>query len=333
MKRSLQCVLSTCDLQVIEGTLTMASTFGAKVSVFVRKYRTGLLIAGCGGLFSVNVLYHVFPEQTYKKVYQAWSKDQPASLSDKLEETFQNVLKDMGIQSPKNYKAFAAFGFHPVGAGVPWLPSGAQVGLPANFNSTPDKMEGITNRVVLINGKQVEWDSSSGAALKEALVFSPEAQRFALAREVAWLQDGSPLLHATVAPTCLVGACAYGVAVKQIFGLYAGSALLRGTVNMLALALGAISYALASDAVNQRLEYRSDRRAASLSRDYAKGGLEFYDKIMSRNRTLRALMGPKGEQMYAPTGNLFPASLLTLKHAPYTSRRDRIANLLKDDKA
>ncbi|XP_018620409.1 transmembrane protein 177 isoform X2 [Scleropages formosus] len=301
--------------------------------MFLQKYRTGLPITGCGGLFSVNMLYHVFPEHTYRKVYQAWSEGQPANFSEKLEETFQGVLKDMGIHSPQNYMAFAAFGFHPVGASVPWLPSGVRVGLPANFNSTPDNMVGITNRVVLINGKPVEWESTSGAALKEALMFSPEAQRFALARKVAWLQDSGPLLHATVAPACLAGACAYGVGVKQVFGLYGGSAVLRAVVSLLALALGAVSYVLASGAVSQRLDCRSDWCAASLSQDYAKGGLEFYDKLLSRNRTLRTLMGPKGKQMYAPNGNLFPASLLMLRHAPYTTRRDKITSLLKDGKA
>ncbi|XP_048834450.1 transmembrane protein 177 [Brienomyrus brachyistius] len=306
----------------------MPSPFITRVTVIVQRYRSGLLLAGCGGLFSAHLLYHVFPEQTYKKVYQAWHKGQPASLSGKLEDMFQGVLRDMNI-SPQGYKAFAAYGFHPIGAGVPWLPSGALVGLPANFNSSPDDMVGITNRVVLINGEPVEWDSAVGKALKEALMLSPEAQRFGVAREVARLENGCPILQAVVAPACLAGACAYGVGIKQIFGLYGGSALLRGAVTLLALALGGVSYILASDTVSQWQEYSSDRRAASLSRDYARGGLEFYDKLLSRNRVLRLLMGPKGEEMYAPSGNLFPGSLLRLKHAPYTSRREGIASLLK----
>lgn len=89
---------------------------------------------------------------------------------------------------------------------------------------------------------------------------------------------------------------------------------------------------MAADSVSQWLDYRSDHRAAGLSSDYAKGGLEFYEKILMRNKTLRFLMGQKGEEMYAPSGNLFPAHLLQLRHATYTSRRDRILNLLKNEK-
>ncbi|XP_061081507.1 transmembrane protein 177-like [Conger conger] len=304
-----------------------------KITALVKKYRAGLLIAGCGAAFSVNILYHVFPDNAFKKVYQAWSKGEPSDLSEKLEKTFQEVLTDLGVSSPKKYSAFAAFGFQPVGAGVPWMPSGARIGIPANFNSTLDDSTGITNRVILINGKEVDWDSSSGTVLKDALLFSPQAQKFAVAREVARLDSGGPVLHATVAPACLAGVCVYSVALKQIFGLYSGPALKRGAVNVFALALGAVSYLLTSDAVCHWMDYKSDRTAASVSQDYAKGGVEFYDKILSRNKTLRTLMGQKGGETYAPSGNLFPSSMFRMKHASYTSRREGVASLLKLDKA
>uniref|UniRef100_A0A673I2U0 Transmembrane protein 177 n=1 Tax=Sinocyclocheilus rhinocerous TaxID=307959 RepID=A0A673I2U0_9TELE len=287
-------------------------------SVFIQKYRTSLLLVGCGGVFSANIFYHVFPDYTYRKVYQAWHKGEPASLSEKLENVFQEVLKDSAVSFPKNFSAFAAFGFHPVGAGVPWLPSGVQIGIPANFNSTTGDPSGITNRNILINGKELQWDSDSGATLKNSLVFSAEAQKFAIAREVTRLGAGGPVLHAAVAPACLAGACIYSVALKQIFGLQAGSIFFRAGVNVFAVGLGVVSYILASDAQSQC--------------DYAKGGLEFYDKILTRNKTLRSLMGTKGEEMYAPSGNLFPGHLLQLRHAPYTSRRDKILNLLKNEK-
>lgn len=241
-------------------------------------------------------------------------------------------MKDYGISSSKNFSAFASFGFHPVGAGVPWLPAGAQIGIPANFNSTADDLSGITNRTIFINGKTVDWSSDAGSALREALVFSLRAQKFAIAREVARLQSGGPVLSSVVAPFCLGGAWVYSVVLKQMFGLHGGPALFRGAANVVALGLGAMSYFLTSDAVNQWIDFSSDRRAAEVSRDYAKGGVEFYDKILSRNRTLRSLMGQKGEDMYAPSGNLFPAHLLQLKQTPYTLRREGIVTLLKRDK-
>lgn len=309
----------------------MASRF-LKYSVLLQKYRTPLLIASCGGVFAANMFYHVFPDMTYRQLYQAWHKGEPDELSEKLEDVFQQVCKDYGVSSASNFSAFASFGFHPVGAGVPWLPAGAQIGIPANFNSTADNPGGITNRTIFINGKTVDWSSESGSALKEALVFSLEAQKFAIAREVARLQSGGPVINAAVAPVCLGGVWVYSVVLKQVFGLYGGRAVFRGAANVVALGIGAVSYFLSSDAVSQWIDYSSDRHAAGISHEYAKGGVEFYDKILSRNKTLRSLMGQKGEEMYAPSGNLFPAHILKLKHTPYTSRREGILTLLKEEK-
>ncbi|XP_037345412.2 transmembrane protein 177 [Pungitius pungitius] len=308
----------------------MASNY-LRYAVLLQKYRTPLLVASCGGVFAANMFYHVFPDVSYRRLYQAWSKGEPVALSEKLEDVFQQVLKDYGISAPKNFSAFASFGFHPVGAGVPWLPAGAQIGIPANFNSTPDDPSGITDRAIYINGRKVDWASDGGAALQRSLVFSLDAQRFAVAREVARLQSGGPALSAAVAPLCLGGVWVYSVLMKQLFGLHGGPPLLRGGVNAVALAVGAVSYFLSSDAVSQWVDRSSDRRAAGVSRDYAKGGVEFYDKVLSRNKTLRSLMGQKGEEMYAASGNLFPAHIFQLKHTPYTSRRDGILTLLREE--
>ncbi|XP_070694479.1 transmembrane protein 177 [Pempheris klunzingeri] len=303
-----------------------------KYSVFLQKYRTPLLIASCGGVFAANVFYHVFPDMSYRQLYQAWFKGEPVTLSEKLEGVFQEVINDYGISSTKNFSAFASYGFHPVGAGVPWLPAGAQIGIPANFNSTPDDSDGITNRTLFINGKTVDWSGDTGSALKAALVFSPEAQKFAIAREVARLQSGGPVMSAAVAPLCLGGVWVYSVVLKQMLKLHTGPVLIRGGVNVVALGLGVVSYYLTSDAVSHWIDFSSDRQAAGVSRDYAKGGVEFYDKILSRNKILRSLMGPKGQDIYAPSGNLFPAHLLQLKHASYTSRREGLLTLLKEEK-
>ncbi|KAK1165883.1 transmembrane protein 177-like [Acipenser oxyrinchus oxyrinchus] len=310
----------------------MTGQLNRKLTLFVQKYRTGLLAASCGGIFTVNILYHVFPKETYRKLYQAWYKGEPVSLSDKLQSTFQEVLKDAGVSSPQSYSAFAAFGFHPVGAGIPRTPAGAHVGIPANFNSTAEDAGGITNRVVLINGKEVDWDSSVGRSLKEALTFSREAQKFSVAREVVGLESGGPVLHAAVAPVCVAGTCFSAVAIKQMFSLYTGPVVLRGLLNVAVAASGAACYFLSSDAVSQWLDYRSDRKAAGISKEYTRGGVEFYDKILSRNKILRSLMGKSGEEMYAPSGNLLPAHWIRLKHAPYTSRKAAIVSLLEEQK-
>ncbi|XP_028923973.1 transmembrane protein 177 [Ornithorhynchus anatinus] len=303
----------------------MAGPLGWKAAAFVQTYKRGLLAAACAGLFAANVSYHLLPDRTLRPIYQYWPQGRPARLPEALRGRFQEVLRDAGLEAAgRGYRAFAAFSFFPVSAGFPWLPGGALVGIPASFQSAPEP-DGPS---LVARGLTVDWRSRDGAALKDALTLSPDAQKFALAREVLSAQGGHAALRALPAPVCLAGTCLGAVAAKQALGLYAGPRVLRGLCNVVVWALGFVAYSLSCDALTHFLEYRLDRNTAAISAGYARGGLEFYDKILACNRSLRSLMGKRGEELYAPSGNLFPRHWFRIKHAPYTSRRDRIKGTL-----
>lgn len=306
----------------------MAFPLFLKLCVFTRQHRGKLLGASSLGLFAVNVSYHVFPGQTFRRLYQGWSKGEPAPLTARLCTLFHDVLAESHVAS-SGFTPFAAYGFQPVSAGVPWLPSGCLIGIPANYNSTKEDGAGISDRVLVINGQEVDWASEPGISLQDSLTLSVNAQKFSLAREAIHAQTSGPILQASVAPLCLTSVCVSSVAFKQLLGLYTGPMLLRGVFNALAVLLGFTGYYLCYDAVSQWLEYRCDRKAAALSTAYARGGLEYYEKILARNRLLRGIMGKQGATMYTPSGNLFPKHKLRLKHAPYTARRERILHALE----
>ncbi|KFQ19110.1 PREDICTED: transmembrane protein 177 [Merops nubicus] len=311
----------------------MAVQFLRKASVWCKKRKVTLLAVSCTGLFGANLSYHLFPEQTFKLLHECWSEGQPAELSQRLSGVFQDVLQDTHVKSPDSYRAFAASGFHPVSAGIPWLPAGSLVGIPPNFDSTAEDKKGIVNHVVVINGKEVNWESDEGIALTEALTFSREAQKFAIAREVVYLQKGSPLARAAVAPACLAGTFLCGKGIKLLLGLSHGPRILHNICNLITAAGGLMCYYVSYDALTYHLDCKADRRAALVSKDYARGGVEFYDKILSCNRVLRHLMGKQGMKIYAPSGNLFPGHWFRIKYTPYTYRRDLIMNILREFQA
>nr|XP_056717380.1 transmembrane protein 177 [Euleptes europaea] len=306
----------------------MAIRFLWRAAAMVERHRTGFLIVSCAGLFGANLTFHIVPQKTFKPLYQAWARGQPDELSEKLQSLFHDILSDLRVKSENHYQAFAAFSFHPVSAGIPWLPSGCVVGIPVSFGGTSSDEHGIANHVVVIEGKVVDWKSTEGLALKEALTLSLEAQKFAIAREVMYLQNNSPLIHAAVAPICLAGIYVSGVAIKQLLGLYSGPVVLRGLYNLTVAMIGFVGYCLSYDTVSRAVDYRTDRSTATISTDFAKGGAEFYNKTLAQNKTLRTLMGKRGEKTYAANGNLFPRYWFRLQHAPYTSRRDLIISIL-----
>ncbi|XP_053258934.1 transmembrane protein 177 [Podarcis raffonei] len=306
----------------------MAVRFLWKTVAMVERHRTGFLAVSCAGLFGANLTFHIFPEETFRPLYQAWAKGKPMELSGKLQILFRDIISDVRAKSANRYQAFVAYSFHPVSAGLPWLPAGCVVGIPAHFSGAASDDNRTASHVVVIEGKEVDWDSTEGLALKEALTLSPEAQKFAIARELMYLQSNGPFICAAVAPVCLAGTWISGVAIKQLLGLYSGPVLLRGLYNVAVMAIGFVGYCLSYDAVSQAMDYRTDRSTATISTSFARGGVEFYNKILSQNKIFRTLMGKRGERIYAPSGNLFPRYWFRLKHASYTSRRDLIINIL-----
>ncbi|ELV10287.1 transmembrane protein 177 [Tupaia chinensis] len=290
-------------------------------TAFVQRHRAGVLVGSCTGLFGIQMSYHLFPDPVIQWLYQYWPQGQPAPLSPELQNLFQEVLQDLGVPSGHCYKPFTTFIFQPVSAGFPRLPAGAVVGIPASFLGVP-----LTNidHSVVVHGQRVDWQSPAGARLRDALTLSHDAQKFALAREVVFLESSAAALQALPGPVCLTGTWALSVGAKHALGLYGGPTNLRAAFNLLAAVAGFVAYALSTDSLTHALEAWLDRRTASLSAAYARGGVEFYEKVLSGNLALRSLLGRRGEKLYTPSGNIIPRHWFRIKHLPYTTRRDSV---------
>ncbi|EFB14623.1 hypothetical protein PANDA_005941, partial [Ailuropoda melanoleuca] len=290
-------------------------------AAFVQRHRKGLLVGSCAGLIGAQISYHLFPDPVIPWLYQYWPQGQPAPLPPELQGLFQEVLQDIGVPSGHSYEAFTTFTFQPVSAGFPRLPAGAVVGIPATFlGGTLSN----TDHAVVVHGQRVNWQSPAGARLRDALTLSRDAQKFALAKEVVYLESSAAALQAMLAPACLVGTWALGVGAKHTLGLYGGPMNLRAVFNLVAAVAGFVAYALSTDSLSHALEAWLDRRTAALSTAYARGGVEFYEKILSGNVALRSLLGSHGEKLYTPSGNIVPRHSFRIKHLPYTTRRDSV---------
>ncbi|XP_042541217.1 transmembrane protein 177 [Dipodomys spectabilis] len=291
-----------------------------RAAVFVQRHRTALLVGSCTGLFGIQISYHLCPDPVVRWLYQYWPQGQPAPLFPELQNLFQKVLQDLGVPSSHSYKPFTTFIFQPLSAGFPKLPAGAVVGIPAIFLGSLV----TTDHPVIVHGQKVDWQSPAGTRLRDALTLSHDAQKFALAREVVYLESSAAALQAVPAPACLAGTWALSVGAKHALGLYGGPRSLRAAFNLAAALAGFVAYAFCTDSLTHALEGWLDRRTASLSPDYARGGVEFYEKILSGNLALRSLLGRHGEKLFAPSGNIIPKHWFRIKHLPYTTRRDSV---------
>ncbi|XP_004674952.1 PREDICTED: transmembrane protein 177 [Condylura cristata] len=297
-----------------------------RATVFVQRHRTGLLVASCAGLFGAQISYHLFPDPVVRWLYQYWPQGQPAPLSPELQKLLQEVLQDIGIPSSHCYKAFTTFTFQPVSAGFPRLSTGAVMGIPASFLGGPVIN---TDHPVIVHGHRVNWQSPAGTRLRDALILSHDAQKFALSREVVYLESSAAVLQALPAPASLAGTWALTVGAKHALGLYGGPMSLRAAFNLVAAVAGFVAYAFCTDSLTLTLEAWLDRRTATLSAAHARGGVEFYEKVLSGNLALRSLLGKQGEKLYTPSGNIIPRHWFRIKHLPYTTRRDSVLQMWK----
>ncbi|XP_007433189.1 transmembrane protein 177 [Python bivittatus] len=302
-----------------------------KAVSIMEQHRTAFLSISCAGLFGANLTLHIFSKELFKTIYQAWDHGKPLELSEDLQSLFYDILRDVKVKSADCYDAIKTCTLHPVSAGLPWRHKGCVVGIPYHFSDTSSGEQQIAKIGVLLKGRKVDWTSTEGLTLKDALTLSPEAQKFAIAREIINLQQNRPLACAAVGPICLAGSCISGVAVKQVLGLYYAPVLFRGIYNMAVVALGFVGYCLLYDTISQAFDYRTDRNTASISPSFARGGVEFYSKVLSQNKAFRTIMGKEGEQIYASNGNILPK--FRLKHPSYTSRRNLIINMLNPPQA
>lgn len=90
-----------------------------------------------------------------------------------------------------------------------------------------------------------------------------------------------------------------------------------------ALAIG--FYTTMTDLVTKYYENWVDKKVGNLNLEYAKGGIEFYSKILQRNMALRNLMGPNGEKTFTFYGN--DVELIRQQHVPYTDRKKHLENI------
>lgn len=176
-----------------------------------------------------------------------------------------------------------------------------------------------------MENKPIEWGSDGGQLLQDALILSERAQKFAIAREVAMTDSHVPYVHGGIGAGSLMTYCLttrllndklYGLARPKSFRFFMYS--LVGTFSY-------GLYATATDLITKYYEKRADKVAGTISLEYAKGGVEFYSKILERNIALRSLMGPAGEKRFTYFGN--DVEFVRQKHVPFTDRKANLENV------
>jgi len=166
-----------------------------------------------------------------------------------------------------------------------------------------------------------QLEAEAATAFKQSVLLTENAKKFLVARELErgkaghfWLVGGLPLLN------CFTGLLVYKKMVSYL-GLRRSPPILLSTAVVGSLLFWTGLTVLEVDGLRKKGERLVDAAASARGADYAKGGIEYYTKAMSRNVALRSLMpNDRGKKLYNRKGER-NQGLLRRKHVAWSERR------------
>jgi len=234
---------------------------------------------------------------------------------------------DLSVEDEDSIEFFTCFLPDPFHKGSVQLRTGSLIGLPVTFSyKTADDVDKSSFSV---RQEKVDWSSSRGEELQNALVLSDKAKAFAIAREIFYVKSFA--VHWDTSLQTLSAMLAYLSGSFLNFRLMLTLRLklwARFTVFSAVAVAWFAFYLTVDDAIHCWYDNRVDESAAKLRKIYAEGGVEFYEKMLQRNCAMRSLMGSRGPQFYTYYGNL--VSVWRNRSVQLTSRRDNLVKYLAE---
>lgn len=148
----------------------------------------------------------------------------------------------------------------------------------------------------------MKWETEAGKRLKRSLVLSDKAKKFAIAHEILLANTYQMWLHSVCPPFVLIAAVRFSELCREKLHLGVKSPGFRSGVYSVIGIFGCIFWCLIYDRVNVIYEMRTTKKLTELGDDYIEGGIEYYTKVLERNKALRDLL-PEGPSLYTVTGN------------------------------
>jgi len=279
-----------------------------------------------------------FPAKTADTFYKLKEEEVTKSVT----KLYDRDLLESGISGKYliKIKTYICKGFDVINKcnfGSRWDP---HFGIPLYFNfesesdveAAKDKVvKDIATRRRWYSSKEVEpkidWDSPAGKELKDSLLLSPSAKKFGLAR-MTQLGDRAHFIYSAFSfwIACDVLPVTFYNRLIRKLDQYQ-QRLQRGKIFAASVLFGSLSWYCIVKLRNDYFERKSEKTAASIGPDYADGAVEYFSKMLKRNRAIRELLGKEGEKLYTKKGeprNTISSFLTTFTipftHLSYTER-------------
>lgn len=267
-----------------------------------RKVVLGMFIAGSAGVLLESWGKNSFLMKYIKDLYQQCHYGIPVKVDPYTKKTLlPAVIQDLELskEEVENLSVFMMNGHgEPNSWGALTESSKAMLGLPFWFKfkdpeEVPLKQMQFGRQGTMVTKELSDQEESSEHAknLANGMALSDQAKKFGIAREIIKVKELKPYILQGALSSVSVMAC-HTVArminnKKRLFYL---APIFRGANYIMTMNLTFMCYWLVKDGLNRRTQGLMDQQAASISRQYAEGGIEYYTKQMMRNAAQRELV-------------------------------------------
>lgn len=243
----------------------------------------------------------------------------PKILPEELHNRGNEVLTEVKIARRKkpDIEFMLGTGEDVFNGGSLEMSKGGFVGLPYNF--TFKSVDDINKaEIKVLNGQAVKWDTKVGKKLLDSMVLSPKAQKFAMAREIHYMDNnrlyfltGASIVSAVLAKALCDALIKYKDMMKK-------PVQARVSLYALCTMFAIAHYFMWADGLNCHYEAKSDMLAATTSDEYYEGGIEYYTKMLQRNKCFRKMLGEEGAAYFTSEGDA--RGFIRSKSIPFTRR-------------
>ena len=259
-------------------------------------------VAGCVG--SALLVPVLLPQLTIKKSHHKLLID---NLSAELRDECERVIRQCGL-NPHNVTLYINNSFNSFSRGYRL---NAVVGVSCRYLLLCNQNSHLD---LMIQGKQLDWNSEDGRKLKIILQPTVQELQFTLAHEMGHMQLAHHFIAPVAIPVFLWWAHKCSLLATSRLGTVWKQILIRCGV----YSTFTVTFLIAFVGIRWLFEYSADHFAASQGPQYALGGIKAMEKQLEM-RKIVAKMTPGQQQ---------PEPLIRL-HPPFTARIARLHKIME----
>lgn len=287
---------------------------------FVSKNRKTLVTILAGtttiGLFLVNYVPHTFGLDQYRAFVQCNRNGEAVPVSSKVIERLNKAKDLLQFSSLEKdlIKPFTVFGFDIFAAGSTKSKCGGVIGIPSNYQI--DNVDDLKKETICYQGNKIDWDSTAGKLLEEALILNEDEQIFGMCKALLQVQNYNYLLNSVFPTISFFMVYSVGNYLNSSLGLLSKPFSLRLCMYTILGLFGFGSWSFMKDYNQVTKDTEIDIKLSAMSPKMIEGGVGYYNKQLNKNIALREIAN---NNTYTAKGNC--NYFLRQKSLPLTLRK------------